>query len=140
MSVTLFHPDVTVLAAPEARPDFAAHRAATALAFPQLVAALAGILGKKLTAYIGSAKDTRSVDRWMEGTGPYRTPEARLRLAYQVARTLADRDGAHVAQAWLTGLNPELNDRTPIRLLREGDIDVVGPAILGALRAYCAGG
>ncbi len=129
-----------VAAAPGAKPDLLAHRESTALGFPALVEALTGILGKKLTAYIGSAKDTRAVDRWMAGSGPYRAPEPRLRFAYRVAKTLADHDGAHVAQSWLTGLNPELDDRTPLRLLREGDLEAVGPEILGALRAFLAGG
>jgi hypothetical protein len=43
-------------------------------------------------------------------------------------------------QAWFTGLNPELNDRVPIRLLREGDLDKIGPQLLGAARAFVAGG
>ena len=43
-------------------------------------------------------------------------------------------------QAWLTGVNPELGDRVPLRLLRENDIDAVAPAILSAARAFLAGG
>ena len=41
-------------------------------------------------------------------------------------------------QAWLTGLNPELGDRVPLRLLRESDIYAVAPAILSAARAILA--
>ena len=64
----------------------------------------------------------------------------RLRFAYRVVKTLEKHDHAAVVQAWLTGLNPELNDRVPIRLLREGDLEKVGPEILGAVRAFVAGG
>jgi len=32
-----------------------------------------------------------------------------------------------VVQAWFQGLNPQLEDRSPARLLREGDLDEVGP-------------
>jgi hypothetical protein len=39
----------------------------------------------------------------------------------------------------MTGLNPELGDRVPVRLLREGEIDVVDPHLLGAARAFLAG-
>jgi hypothetical protein len=60
--------------------------------------------------------------------------EDRLRFAYRVAKTLEKHDAA-VVQAWLTGLNPELEDRVPMRLLREGDLEKVGPEILGAVRA-----
>jgi hypothetical protein len=41
-----------------------------------------------------------------------------------------------VVQAWLTGVNPELGDRVPLRLMRENEIDAVAPAILGAARAF----
>jgi hypothetical protein len=44
-----------------------------------------------------------------------------------------------VVQAWLTGVNPELGDRVPLRLLRESDIDTVAPEILSAARAFLAG-
>ncbi len=43
-------------------------------------------------------------------------------------------------RAWLTGVNPELGDRVPLRLLRENDIDAVAPAILNAARSFLAGG
>jgi hypothetical protein len=45
-----------------------------------------------------------------------------------------------VAQAWFQGLNPQLEDRSPARLLREGDLDDVGPQILAAARAFAVGG
>jgi hypothetical protein len=122
------------------RPDLTAHREATAIAFPDLVGELTGIVGKKLTAYISGVKDVRALDRWIEGAEPYRNVEERLRFAYRVVRTLNNHDQAPVVQAWLIGLNPELNDRAPIRLLREGDIEKVGPEILSAVRAFVAGG
>jgi len=61
-------------------------------------------------------------------------------IAFRVVRTLENHDHPSVVQAWLIGLNPELNDRVPIRLLREGDLEKVGPEILGAVRAFVAGG
>ena len=99
------------------------------------------ILGKKLTAYIAGVKDTRVVERWMQGgIEPYRAADPRIRLAYQIAKTLREHDSARVVQAWFTGLNPELQDRTPIRLLREGNVEEVGPELLNAMRAFLAGG
>jgi hypothetical protein len=53
---------------------------------------------------------------------------------------ISDHEGPRVVQAWFTGLNPELNDRVPIRLLREENVEAVGPEILGAARAFLAGG
>jgi hypothetical protein len=108
--------------------------------FPEIVAELAGLIGKKLTAYIGGVKDTRHVERWIAGAEPYRDADRKIRLAYQIAKTLSEHDSPRVAQAWLAGLNPELQDRTPIRLLREEDPEKVGPEILNAMRAFLAGG
>jgi hypothetical protein len=44
-----------------------------------------------------------------------------------------------VLRASFTGLNPELDDRAPIRLLAEGSEDDAR-AVLGAARAFRAGG
>ncbi len=122
-----------------ARPDLVAHRQSTLLPFSRLVKELTSIIGRKLTAYIASVKDARAVDRWVAGAEPYKGVEDRLRLAYRIAKTISDHEGPRVVQAWLTGLNPELGDRVPIRLLREGDIEVVGPEVLAAVRAFLAG-
>jgi hypothetical protein len=78
-------------------------------------------------------------ERWVAGTAPYGDVEARLRFSYEVARTLAEHDSPQVVQAWLTGGNPELGDRVPLRSLREGDLDAIAPEILGAARAFLAG-
>jgi hypothetical protein len=123
-----------------ARPDLAAHREATTISFSVLVRELSDLIGRKLTAYIGGVKDLRAIDRWIEGTAPYKDAEERLRFAFRVVKTLSNHEHPHVVQAWLTGLNPELNDRVPIRLLREGKLEVVGPEILTAARAFLAGG
>jgi hypothetical protein len=123
-----------------ARPDLAAHREAITVPFGQLVRDLVAVIGRKLTAYIGGVKDVRALERWIEGAGPYKNAEDRLRFAFRVVKTLENHDKPAVIQAWLTGLNPELNDRVPIRLLREGDLEKVGPEILAAVRAFVAGG
>ena len=129
---------MAVLTAP--RPDLLAYREATTLEFSKLVTEFTAILGKKLTAYIASVKDTRAIERWMAGSEPYKGVDERLRLAYRLAKVISDHDGPRVVQAWFTGLNPELGDRVPARLLREEDVATVGPQILGAARAFLAGG
>jgi len=124
-----------------ARPDLASHRRAIHASFAEIVEELAQILGKKLTAYVGGVKDTRVVERWMQGgVDPYRDADRRIRLTYQIAKTLSEHESNSVVQAWFIGLNPELQDRTPIRLLKEQDIEKVGPELLNAMRAFLAGG
>lgn len=123
------------------RPELAAHAHAVRAEFPVVADDLRGILGAKLVAYLGSVRETRAVNEWAAGT---RTPGAvtqrRLRHALQVGRMIADVDGREIAQAWFQGLNPQLDDRSPARLLREGDLDEVGPQVVAAARAFMIGG
>jgi len=118
------------------RPDLFAHREALRLPASKIVEKLVEIVGRKLTAYIGAVKDARAVDRWIAGGEIYGDAESRLRFAFQVARTLSEHDSPAVVRTWLTGVNPELGDRVPLRLMRENEIDEVAPAILIAVRAF----
>jgi hypothetical protein len=122
------------------RPGLEAHREAISLPFPELVSRLAALIGRKLTAYVAGVKDVRTVDGWIHGNNSYRDVEPRVRLTFQVVRTLSDHDSQRIVQAWLTGVNPELGDRVPLRLLREGDLNVIGPEVMAAVRAFIAGG
>jgi len=124
------------------RPGLHAHAQAIRLDTPALVKALRNLLGAKLVAYLGGVRETRAVRQWAEGTRKVqdKTDERRLRLVYQVAALIAERDSAGVVQAWFQGLNPQLEDRSPARLLREGDLDEVGPMVLAAARAFAATG
>jgi hypothetical protein len=108
--------------------------------FPSVVTDLVAIIGRKLTAYIGSIKDTRAIDRWLESGGTQKDVERRIRLAYHISAMLVDFDSPAVVQAWLTGLNPELDDAVPITLLREGNIEADGKRVLNAARAFVARG
>src|ERR1700749_4518603 len=98
------------------RPDLAAHREALSLAWPEIVKRLTEIVGRKLTAYIAGIEDTAVLDQWINGTGPYGEVDERLRFTYEVARTLSEHDPPRIVQAWLTGVNPELGDRVPLRV------------------------
>jgi hypothetical protein len=129
---------MAVMAMP--RPDLAAHRESLRLPANEIVSRLVAILGRKLTAYIGKVKDVRAVDRWIAGGEIYGDAEQRLRFAFQVARTLSEQDTPAVVQAWMTGVNPELGDRVPLRLMRDGDLNTVGAEVLRAARAFLAGG
>jgi len=127
--------------APAARPDLDAHERAIRAPFPDVVAQLRAILGARLVAYVAGVKETRAVHQWADGErSPGDPTRRRLRLALQVAVAIENADGAEVAQAWFQGLNPQLEDRSPARLLREGELDEVGPAVIAAARAFLVGG
>jgi hypothetical protein len=121
-------------------PDVSAYRDALRYSTPQVVIELVETLGRKLTAYLGGVKDSRAVDRWMEGGQIYGDIEPRLRLAFQVVRMLSYYEPKSVMQAWFMGMNPELGDRSPIRLLREERLEKSGPEVLAAARAFVAHG
>lgn len=115
------------------------HARSVRLSFPEVVRDLVDIVGKKLTAYMASVKDVRSVEKWMAGAEPYKGSDQRLRTAYLTASLLATREAPAVIQRWFVGLNPELEDRSAATLLREGEIEVAGPAVLRAARTFIAG-
>jgi hypothetical protein len=124
-----------------ARPDLA-YVNAVRLSSAELAGELRELLGAKLVAYLGGVKETRTVRQWVEGSRQIASTDnqRRLRLAYQAAKLIAERDDPLVVQAWFQGLNPALADRSPARLLRDGDLDDVGPQVLAAARQFTAVG
>ena len=125
-----------------ARPGLDAFERSVRLPVPQLVTELRDLLGAKLVAYLGGVRETRAVRQWADGDRGVqdRADEQRLRLAHQVASLIAQKDTPAVVQAWFQGLNPQLDDRSPARLLREGDLDDAGPQVLTAARSFAATG
>lgn len=92
-----------------------------------LIAELREIVGSKLVAYIGSKSHTRFVSEWADGLStPAPEVVARLRVARDIAVALHERDGNATIQSWFMGMNPDLDDMSPARLLREGNCDDVG--------------
>jgi hypothetical protein len=129
------------MATTTARGDLHAYTESVRLSPAEVVDRLREILGAKLVAYLGSVKETRAIRLWAEGK---REPSAevviRLRTAYHAAALLREKDSSAVVQAWFQGMNPRLEDVAPARLLREGELDTVGPAVLAAARAFAAEG
>lgn len=110
--------------------------------FETVVKELRELLTPRLVAYIAGVRETRAVHQWADGTREVKSGEVedRLRFALQVALLLSAHDSPRVVQAWFQGLNPHLEDRSPARLLREGDLDEVGVLVLAAGRAFVVGG
>jgi hypothetical protein len=125
----------------QGRPDFAAHTKAVRASFPEVASELRALLGARLVAYLGSVRETRAVRQWADGERePSNDVQNRLRVALQVALPLAEVESPQIAQAWFQGLNPQLEDRSPARMLREGELEEVGPAVIAAARAFLIGG
>lgn len=122
------------------RPDLEAYERSARLDFPVLVEELNELLGAELVAYIAGVSEARTVRQLSVGEEVRTTIPERLRLAFQIAWLIAQHDSASVARSWFQGLNPQLDDRSAARLLREGELDEVGPQILSAARAFVSGG
>jgi hypothetical protein len=125
----------------EARPDLAAHTRAMRASFPEVASELRELLGARLVAYLGGVRETRAVHQWADDDRqPSTEVQQRLRLALQVTLPIAEADSKEIAQAWFQGLNPQLDDRSPARMLRDGDFEEAGPAVVAAARAFLVGG
>ena len=124
-----------------ARPDLDAYETSIRLSLPDVVGRLNEILSPKLVAYLADVSETRAVKEWATGErSPKTNVEPRLRMALRVALFLNQRDSPRVVQAWFQGLNPQLDDVSPLRLLRTEAPGDAGPAVLAAARAFAVGG
>jgi hypothetical protein len=82
---------------------------------------LEATIGPGLTAF-ATAASTSEVARIAHGDEePADALEKRLRNLYAVVRLLTERDRTSTAPEWLTSPNPDLHDRAPVELLREGE-------------------
>ena len=106
----------------------------------EVVARLIAVIGRKLTAYVGGVRDVRQVDRWLfsETVDPVR--ERRFRLTLRVAEVLLEKEAPEVVQAWFIGLNPELGNRVPLKLLREEPVDVIADDLIAAATVMLVNG
>jgi len=123
-----------------AKPDLQSHYDSVRLAPDEIIGALRETLGAKLTAYLGGVKETRAVREWMVagGRSPADEVMVRLRASYQIMAMLGEHEAAATVASWFQGMNPELNDVAPARVLVEQELSVSVPAVLAAARSFVA--
>lgn len=97
---------------------------------------LIAMIGYKLTAYIGKAHDVQEVSRWATGKEVNSDIAKRLRFTHQLVSLLSQEESLPVIQSWLTGLNPDLSNQQPLKLIRESNLQQVGPQIIKAARIF----
>ena len=73
--------------------------------------------------------DRSRVSRWLRGEEPDEANRARLEGFEFVLARLSERFPRQTALRWLEGVNPHLNDRRPVDLLRSGRIAEVLEAV-----------
>jgi len=104
---------------------------------PSLVDELRSMLGAKLVAYIAGVGETRAVREWADGIRkPSPGTAQTLRLAYRIARLIEQSEGAGVVPSWFQGMNPQLGDKSPARVLHENRTEQGHLAILNAANAF----
>lgn len=115
----------------------AAHRTAVQSEISHVTADLQKVLGQALIAVIVN-KDVRTVARWTAATPakPSTRDNQRLRDALQVQQLLLTADAPDVVRAWFMGMNPQLNDLSPVEALAEGR----AREVMAAARAFVNAG
>lgn len=114
-----------------------AHHKAVSFEIADIARFLQETLGQKLVAYIAGVSDPKTVGHWARGEqAPRDEADLRLRAAFQIFHLLQGEESPHTVRAWFVGLNPQLDDETPVDAIREGRVKDV----LVAARAYIAGG
>lgn len=116
--------------------DTAAHQQAVKLAVADVASFLTENLGTTLTGLIAGV-NARSVQRYAKGeTQPGAAVEARLRTAFQVFNLVQSVETPHTVRAWFIGMNPQLDDTSPVEALAAGQ----AREVLTAARAFVSGG
>jgi hypothetical protein len=106
---------------------------------PEVVARLREILGTKLVAYIAGVTTTRAVLNWVSDSpiAPSDEKQWRLKNALRIADYLRRNEGLATVQSWFMGMNTNLDDQAPAKLLRDGR-DLAGDAarVFAAARSF----
>ena len=102
-----------------------AHRLAMEVDVTQLANVLQELLTRQLTTHIAGVKDGKTITRWASGEiTEIRNfeVEQRLRTAYEIAQILLSSEEPSTVRAWFIGLNPLLNDASPVEALGAGQL------------------
>lgn len=106
----------------------AAHRESVTLSIKDVVLFLTDNLGNTLVREMTNASAS-TVNRWKEGkTQPNTEMERLLRATYEIFQRIGEEDSAHTARAWFIGMNPQLDDESPLEAICEGRFREVSAA------------
>jgi hypothetical protein len=116
--------------------DRIAHEQTIRATVPEMAAHLQEIFGRRLTAAIFGIADPKAVGRYAHGEqSPQPEIEQHLRAAYQVTVLLGQVETPQAIRAWFLGMNPQLDDMAPARVLRSEP-----ERVMQAARLFLAGG
>lgn len=97
-------------------------------------------LGPRMTTAALGLQEANAVRQYARGEAALSADcERRLRLLYRVTRMIADTYSGPVAQAFLRGSNPELDDQSPLLVIAQRPVDAAADEVLGAVHAFLEG-
>lgn len=117
------------------------HQEAMRLDIHDLVRKLLANVGPAVVQGMTGTKDRTMPSRWAKADGPtpQTTTQQRLRLGYQVWRTVEAVEGRDVALAFLLGANPRLDDDLPLNAVYDRrHADVLSAALAFVDDVYAA--
>ncbi len=114
-----------------------AHGEAMSLSMERVVASLAELVGATTVAELSGVQETRAVQQWIAGTRQPQRPHV-LRFALQMALMISTVTSRELAQAWFHGSNPQLNDLTPVAVLRDQPLESVQVPLMVAARSFAS--
>ena len=101
------------------------HRQATAASISEIARVLQEVLSQRLTAFAAGVQDGKTVARWANGDVTEIRDfevERRLRATYEIVRLLLLRNSPNTVKAWFIGMNPELDELSPIEAIRDNHL------------------
>ncbi|MGY1583748.1 XRE family transcriptional regulator [Streptomyces sp. MN13] len=113
-----------------------AHRDTAELDIPEIARFLQEQFSQRTIAHVAGIEDPKQVGRWIRGlNNPRFDSEFRLRTAFQVFRYIEECENRHVARAWMMGMNPQLEDSSPLQAIA----DDLFKEVMAAARSYRQG-
>ena len=109
------------------------HREALVTSISRIAEQLLEILGARLTAFMVGLSDPKALTEYAKGErSPQSETDTKLRTVHQIVVTLMKGDiPSSAIQAWFTGMNPDLEDESPAKVILENP-----KRVLEAARAF----
>jgi hypothetical protein len=133
--------DLTEGTLPVDEAEEAAYKASLTADLTEQTIFLLDHIGPRITAAALGLKDARPLKAWKTGdTGPKSAAVAeRLRILFRMAYAIVGVYGVRTASAFLRSANPQLDNESPVVLLRVDDPAQVEAKLLWAMRAFLEG-
>ncbi|WP_285564988.1 XRE family transcriptional regulator [Streptomyces sp. RTGN2] len=102
----------------ETTPEARALRDQTEQSIADIARFLQDTFSQRVVAFVAGIEDPKQVGKWCRGqNAPRLDSEMRLRTAYQIFKFIESAENLHTARAWMIGMNPQLDDDSPLEAI-----------------------